>query len=61
MWFVDCEEEDLSSRTGGQFYIGKRINEIEHEGISTCTGIKISQYADSTDKKVKWFLKVHKT
>ena len=21
--FVDCEEEDLSSRTGAQFYLGK--------------------------------------
>ena len=31
MWFVDFEEEDLSSRTGAQFYLGKRTDEIEHE------------------------------
>ena len=33
--FVDCEGEDLSSRTGRQFYLGKRTNKIEHEGTGT--------------------------
>ena len=61
MWFVDCEAEDLSSRSGGQFYLGKRINKIEHEGIGTCARIEKSQDVDNADQKVKWFLKVYKT
>ena len=32
-----------------------------NEGIGTCARIEISQDADSTDQKVKWFLKVHKS
>ena len=47
VWFVDCEEEDLSTRTGGEFYLGKCMKEIEHEGISTCAG------ADNADQKIK--------
>ena len=47
--------------TGGQFYLGKRMNKIEHEGIGTCARIEINQAADNEDQKVKWFLKVHKT
>ena len=61
MWFVDCEEEDLSFRTGAQFYPGKLIDKIEHEETATCARIEINQDADNTDQKVKWFLKVHKT
>ena len=37
------------------------MNKIEHEGMGTCARIDISQDADNTDQKVKWFLKVHKT
>ena len=48
------------SRTGGQFYLGKRMNKIEYEGIGTCARIEISQVADNADQKVKRFLKVHK-
>ena len=48
---------------GEQFYPGKRINKIEHEGLGTCARIKISQDADNAcaEQKVKRFLKVHKT
>ena len=59
--FVDCEEEDLSSRTGAQFYLGKRTGKIEHEEIGKCAGIEISQDANNADQKVKSFPKVHKT
>ena len=41
VWFVDCEEEDLSSRTRAQFYLGKRIDKIEFEEIGTCAGFEI--------------------
>ena len=64
VWLVDCEEEDLSSKTGGgegEFYLGKRINKIEHEEIGACARIEISQDADNADQIVKWFLNVHKT
>ena len=62
MWFVDCKEEDLSSRAVVQFYTGgKRIDKIEHEEIGTCAGIETSQDADNADQKVKWSPKVHKT
>ena len=44
----------------GQFYLGKRTNKIEHEGIGACARIEISQDADNADQKVKCFLKVHK-
>ena len=37
------------------------MNKIEHEGMGTCARIDISQDADNTDQKVKWFLKIHKT
>ena len=37
------------------------MNKIEHEGIGTCARIEISKDADNADRKVKWFLKVHKT
>ena len=36
----------LSSSTGGQFCLGKRMNKIEHEGIGTCARIEMSQDAD---------------
>ena len=58
--FVDCEEEDLPSRAGAQFYIGKRTEKIEHEEIGTCAAIEISQDADNIDQKVKWFTKINK-
>ena len=45
----------------GQFYLGKRMNKIENEGIGICARIEMSQDADNADQKVKWFLKVHKT
>ena len=38
VWFVDSKEEDMScfgGGGGGQFYLGKHINRIEHEGIGT--------------------------
>ena len=60
MWFVDCEETDLSSRTGGQVSIGKRTDKVEHKGIGTCARIEMSKDADTAEQKVKWFLKVHK-
>ena len=44
-----------------QLYLRKLIDENEHELISTCAGIEISQDADNVDQKVKWFPKVHKT
>ena len=28
---------------GGQFYLGKCMSKMEHDGIGTCTRIKISQ------------------
>ena len=51
MCFVDCKEEDLSSRTGrggggGEFYLGKQINKIEYEGTCTCAKIEVSQDTD---------------
>ena len=36
---------------GGRFYLGKRINKINYEGIGTCARITRSQATDSTDKK----------
>ena len=48
-------------QTGGQFYLLKRMNKIQYEGIGTCARIEKSQDANNTDQKVKWFLKVHKT
>ena len=54
VWFVDREDEDLSSRTGVQFYLGKRRDKIEHEEIGTCTRIEISQDPDNEDVKIKW-------
>ena len=51
----------MSSRTGKQFYLGKRIDKIEHEGVGTCARIEISQDEDNPDQNVKCFLKVHKT
>ena len=59
VWLVDCEEEDLSSRTGAQSYL-KRTDKTEHEDIGTCTKIEISQDADNADQQVTWFPKVHK-
>ena len=44
----------------GQFYLGKHINKVEHEGIATCARTEIDQDADNMDQKVKWFLKVMK-
>ena len=61
VWFVDCKEENLSSRTRLQFYLGKLTDKIEHEEVGTCAGIEISQDKDNADQKVKWFLKVHET
>ena len=50
MCFVDNEEEDLSSRTGERFYLGKRtIDKIEHRGMGTCARMEISQGADNAD------------
>ena len=46
---------------GGEFYLGKRMNKFEHEGMGTCARIEISEDADNANQKVKWFLKVHKT
>ena len=43
----------LSSRTGGQLYLGKHMNKIEHEGIGTCARIEINKDADNADQKVK--------
>ena len=60
VWFVDCKEENLSSATGGQFYLGKRIDKNKHEGMGTRCKNKINQDADNPDRKVEWFLKVHK-
>ena len=57
VWLVVCEEGDLSSRTGAQFYLGKRMNKIEHEEIGTCAKIGTSQDVDNVDQKVKWFVK----
>ena len=46
---------------GGQFYLGKSIEKIEHEGMGTRARIETSQDAGSADQEVKWFLKVDKT
>ena len=51
VWFVDCDEGDLSSRTERQFYLRKRINKIEHEGIGTGVRIETSQDVDNADQK----------
>ena len=61
VWFVDREEEDLSSRTGAQFYLGKHMDKIEDKEIVTCARIEISQDTDNTDQKVNYFRTVHKT
>ena len=61
VWFVDCEEKDLPSRTGAQFYLGKRIDKIEHEEVGTCAETEISQDADNANQRIKWFPKLHKT
>ena len=45
----------------GNFYLGKHVDKIEHERMCICARIEISQNADNTDRKVKWFLKVSKT
>ena len=45
---------------GGQFYLGKRMNKIEHEKIGTCARIEISQDADNTDQKVSEVHKAYK-
>ena len=55
-----CQGEVLCFRTGVQFYLGKRIDNIELEETGTCARIDISQNAVNADQKVKWFLKVHK-
>ena len=57
VYFVDCEDEDLSSRTEAQFYLRKLIDKIEHEEIGICAGIEISQHADNPDKKENDFRK----
>ena len=49
-----------SSRAGGEFYLGKRTDKIEHEGMGICARIEISQYTDNADQKVKRFLKLQK-
>ena len=38
---------------GGQYYLSKRMNKIEHEGLGTCARIEISQDADNVNQKVK--------
>ena len=38
---------------GGQFYLGKRMNKIEYEGMGTCARTEISQDVDKADQKVK--------
>ena len=44
----------------GTFYLGKRTDKIEHDGIGTYTRIEISQNVDNANQKVKWFPKGHK-
>ena len=51
----------LSSRTGAQCYLRKRIDKIEHEDIGAWERIEINQNADNADEKIKLFVKVHKT
>ena len=41
-------------------YLGKRIDKIEREEIGNYVRIEVSQDADNTDQKVKWFPKAHK-
>ena len=36
-----------------EFYLGKRMNKIEYEGISTCARNEVSQDADDADQKSK--------
>ena len=52
---------ELGGGGEGEFYLGKRMNEIEHDGIDTCERTEISQDSDNADQNVKWFLRVHKT
>ena len=52
---------ELGGGGGGQFYLGKRIDKIEHKEIDTCARIEIIHDADNADEKVKWLLKVHKS
>ena len=58
---IHCEKQDLSSRTGVQFYLGERIGKIEHEENDTCDETEMSQDADNAVGKVKRHPKVHKT
>ena len=54
-----CWGEGLAG--GGQFYLGKRINKIEYEGIGICARTEIRQDSDNAGQNVKLFLKVHRT
>ena len=52
---------DCLPELGRNFTLKIGIDKSEHEGIGTCATTEISQDADNADKKVKWFVKVHKT
>ena len=51
-------ERPLSSELG-QFYLGKRTDKIEHEGMGTFAKIEVSQDADNPDQRVKLFLNAY--
>ena len=43
-WSPDTCLQNWGGGGGGrQFYLGKRMNKLEHDGIGTCARIKISQ------------------
>ena len=38
---------------GAQFYLGKHIDKVEHEGMGNCARIEISQDAENAHQKSK--------
>ena len=53
--------KDTVFQDWGAFYLGKRIDKIEHEEMGACARTEISQDTGNADQKVKRCLKVHKT
>ena len=51
--YVSNDGHCIPERGRGQFYLGKRVDKIEHEGMFTCAIIEMSQDADNADQKVK--------
>ena len=44
---------DTLLQSRGQFYLGKQIDKVEHEGMGTRARIEVSQGADNADKETE--------